>query len=452
MLSPPSYAETLRRNAAVGCRWAQVLVVLAACSSDPVAPSAPDAGSAGASAADGGKSSASDAAAEEGDAAGAAGRTADGSHAAGAGGAGDCAPSASSESAADGGERCPAPQPPAAGTSGQAGSGASKEPNAHEISGKLADAFCAALTDCLGPQKVSALLGREPCATRVGGDLEQSELAGLDDSIGSGRIQLHAELLAQCYADTRAFGCKVQTDRLPGSCQQALAGQVALGGTCSIGSECQGDAFCRAGECPRTCDARLAEGSPCRRDDECKVGTFCNAGTCAVPAAVGAACGGETGAVCAFGSSCVGSTDSEPGECKSNREIQSGELGDVCTPGGTLCREGLNCAYDGDSGFECQAAVSAGAACHLALPGQCPVDQYCDAKDVSTEGQCKALPGDGTACVLSDECAPRHICVLENDEPVCRRIGDLGDSCAADGLCRSNHCDQGQCKLEPACN
>jgi hypothetical protein len=178
---------------------------------------------------------------------------------------------------------------------------------------------------------------------------------------------------------------------------------------------------------------------------------FCNAGSCAAPAALGAACNGSSGGVCAFGASCVGSTDVKAGTCKANSEIQLGAVGAVCMPGGVLCREGLSCAFDGADGFSCQAAVAADAACHLALPSQCPIDQYCDAADVTTPGSCVALPTEGAACVLTDECAPRHICVLENDKPICRRIGDLDESCVADGLCRSDHCQGGRCSLRPAC-
>lgn len=319
------------------------------------------------------------------------------------------------------------------------------------IADDLADAVCAALEACLGAQKLSALFQREACRSRVGAGLAQDDLARLADEVNAGRVAFHPELLEACYGDTRALGCEIQTQRLPDSCQRAIAGQVALGSACEIGSDCSGAGFCSSGACPRTCRARAAQGGGCKRDEECENGLFCNSGSCAAPAALGAACSGSSGGVCAFGASCVGSTSTAAGVCKKNSEIQVGALGAVCMPGGALCREGLSCAFDGVAGFNCQAAVDAGADCQLALPGQCPTDQYCDAPDVMTAGKCLPLPGDGAACVLQDECAPQHICVVEGAQNVCRRFGDLGDACQVDGLCRSGHCDAGKCALRPAC-
>jgi hypothetical protein len=333
------------------------------------------------------------------------------------------------------------------------GGGTAADPSAPvaEIAMKLGGAVCDALAACLGPQKLSALFNREACATRIVGGLAQDDLAPLSDSIQKQRVALHAEQLAACYDDTRALGCEVQTQRLPASCQAAIAGQVAVGDVCSIGSDCAGEAFCPLTACPRVCTERNASGGTCNRDEECVSGLLCTAGTCAAPAALGAACAGSSGAVCALGASCVGSTDTKSGHCTSNAEVQADALGAACSPGGTLCQEGLSCAWDGSAAFSCQAAAGPNAACHLALPTQCPVDQYCDAKDVMTEGKCVVLPGDGQACAVSDQCAPGALCVLESSKSICRKIGDLGDACSQAGLCRSGSCTGGKCTTRPVC-
>jgi hypothetical protein len=111
----------------------------------------------------------------------------------------------------------------------------------------------------------------------------------------------------------------------------------------------------------------------------------------------------------------------------------------------------LSCAFDGAAAFSCQAAAAANGACQLALPTECPVDQYCNAPDVMTLGQCAALPSAGSACVLSDECAPGDLCVDENGQNVCRRLADLGEACTRDGLCRSGSCVSGQCAAPAVC-
>jgi Dickkopf N-terminal cysteine-rich region len=320
------------------------------------------------------------------------------------------------------------------------------------IAAALAKAVCGALDECLGAQKLSALFGREPCETRFSKSLAQDDLASLDASVRSGRVRIDADALAKCYQDTRALVCRVQAERLPASCQTAIAGQVVIGAVCSIGSDCAGEAFCPQSACPRACTARAAKTEACTRDEECQTGLICNVDHCEQPAAVGAMCAGDTSTVCAFGNSCVGSTNTQAGVCKPNAEVQIGALDAVCTPGGTLCQEGLSCAFDGKSGFNCQAAAGTDDSCHLALPTECPNEDYCDAADVMTAGTCVTLPSDGAACVLGDQCAPGHVCVPDSaKKPVCRRVGDLGESCTVAAMCRSGYCADGSCAKRALC-
>jgi len=321
------------------------------------------------------------------------------------------------------------------------------------MSHSLAKAVCASLLKCLGEQKLRAFVDSEVCEDRFAAGFAQSDFSSLSDSIKRGRVELHADSLEQCYADTRKQSCAIQTERLPASCQKALAGTVAEGDTCTTGADCAGGAFCEAGACPRVCSPRQDAAGSCTRDEECKSGLICVQSKCTAPAAIGEPCGGTSGAVCALGTSCLGSTTEAAGQCATNASVQVGAVGEVCTPGGTLCLEGLSCAYDGDQGFNCQVAVAAGEACHLALPTQCPTAQYCTAEDVTTEGRCAALPVEGEPCVLGSECAGGHVCLSAGGESiVCRRVRDLAENCEVDAMCRSGRCAQGKCAATEVCD
>jgi hypothetical protein len=321
------------------------------------------------------------------------------------------------------------------------------------LSGDLAAALCHSLRTCLGEQKLSAFVDGESCETRFTASFAQSDFGTLADSVKRGRVETHLDKLEQCYADTRARGCDIQTQRLPSSCQEALQGTVEVGATCTTSSDCVTGSFCPSSACPRVCSARHVAAESCARDEECDAGLICVRGKCGAPAAVGAACAGSSGGVCALGTSCVGSTKDQAGKCVENKKIQVGAVGDTCTPGGTLCQEGLSCAYDGSAGFNCQSAVSSGAVCHLALPSQCPQDEYCTASDVTTQGQCAPLPKDGEACVLGSECAGGHVCVAAADmKPVCAKLQDLGAACTQDAVCRSGHCRDSQCVVTEVCD
>lgn len=317
---------------------------------------------------------------------------------------------------------------------------------------ELAGAICSSLQKCVGEQKLAALMAREDCNERLTKTFAQSDFAGLADSIESGAVVFDESALEACYRDARSLACDAQTERLPPSCQRALAGQRRAGESCTLGVDCVPEAFCPStAECPRTCEPTRPAGQRCARDEECQRGLICVEGQCSAPVAAGSACAGDSGAICALGLSCVGSTDTEPGTCQENREVQVGGLGDVCTPGGRLCKEGLSCAYDSPSTFKCRAAAKRGATCRLALPGQCPLDSYCNAPEVTADGECVALPVDGEDCVLGDDCAPGHVCTVKDDSAICRRLADLGEDCLADGLCRSGLCIDGQCAARPVC-
>jgi hypothetical protein len=338
-----------------------------------------------------------------------------------------------------------------AGTDAQASDAA--QVDVEGFSRGLAAALCESLKTCLGEQKLRTFVKNEDCETRFAASFAQGDFATLQDSVERGRVEVRPEAVDKCYADTRAMGCAIHTERLPASCQEAFAGQVAAGGTCTSGNDCAGKSYCPTTACPRACTARHAAAESCTRDEECESGLICAQSVCAKPAALGAACAGTSGGQCALGSSCVGSTKEQAGRCVANAEVQAGAIGDVCTPGGTLCREGLSCAFDGNEGFSCQRASASGEACHLALPTQCPAAEYCTAEDVTTEGRCAALPTDGQPCVLGSECAGGHVCMSAGESAVvCKRVRDLAEACEADAMCRSGRCAQGKCAAIDVCD
>lgn len=321
-----------------------------------------------------------------------------------------------------------------------------------ELPDAFAEAICGALLDCVGPSKLRDLTEREDCASAVSAELRAKDFAYMEAAIASGRVIYDPAQLAACAAGIRALACGVLTQTFPEPCVQVLEGNVAVGAECVITAECEGTAFCTRGDsCPSTCQPLLAAGGQCDADGQCGDGLACVGGTCAALSEDGEPCAGGSGMACALGLSCVGSTDTQAGRCEPNTEVQAGDEGEACEPGGLLCREGLSCVFDGSAAFHCEAAVDLNGACHLGLPGQCPDDAYCDSTEITEPGTCRMLPGDGEACVLGDLCLGGHVCVVEDTVATCRAIADNGEACSVAAACRSGHCPGGSCEPPPAC-
>src|SRR5262245_10705755 len=81
--------------------------------------------------------------------------------------------------------------------------------------GEFAAASCDALHECVGESKLRELTGREDCETRVTAELENGELAYIDDSITTGRVLYNPQQLDDCLAGIRDMGCAVATDTYP---------------------------------------------------------------------------------------------------------------------------------------------------------------------------------------------------------------------------------------------
>jgi hypothetical protein len=345
-----------------------------------------------------------------------------------------------------------------AGSSGMTSEGGSGGSNTDpmpiaELPDAFASAICDALESCVGAAKLRDLTKREDCDERVAAELRATDFAHMDMAISAGRVLYDPSKLAACLDGVRALECDVLADSFPQPCVDVLAGNVALGDECMISAECQGTAFCKGTTaCPSTCAELLGENAACTGDGDCGDDLLCVGGACRRPAADGAACAGNSGAFCGLGLSCLGSTDTLAGQCTPNSEVQVGAEGASCDPIGTLCREGLSCVFDGGSGFHCEGPVASGGACHLGLPGQCPIDEYCGAMEVTQASTCRELPSAGQACALGELCAAGLACVQEGSAFTCRAIEDNGGDCAADQACRSGNCTAGKCAPPPICN
>lgn len=336
----------------------------------------------------------------------------------------------------------------AAGTSGGDGDAGGTTVPLSELPAAFAGAICDALEACVGPAVLGQLMEREDCSGRITKELQATDFAHMDAAIAAGRVLYDPTKLEECTTGIRAMECDVIAYSYPQACVDVLQGNVAIDGECVISAECAGTAFCGGdGSCPSTCTALLDEGDACSGDSQCGDGLRCIGGQCAPPSKTGGDCGGDSGKVCALGFNCMGATDVAVGTCVPNADVQVGEVGEACEPGGLLCEDGLSCVFDGASSFTCEEKVGPGEECNLGLPGQCPVDEYCD----TTLGTCQPWPVDGELCVLSGDCAAGHACVPEGSEATCRAMQDNGGSCGADALCRSGNCVGGACMPPPAC-
>lgn len=374
---------------------------------------------------------------------------------AGAGSTGDSGSSAGDGSEAGSGE---------SGDSGNAGSDATPPDELPDPSVPLpmtplsdlpqvfAGAICGALRDCLGESKLRELTHRESCGTAVTAELRAKDFAHMDAAVSAGHVLYDPDHLSECVDGIRALSCDVLTHTFPQPCVDVLDGNVAIGEPCTITAECEGAAFCSGADiCPSTCAALLAEGASCNGDDQCSDGLGCIGGKCTAASRAGEDCGGTSGKVCALGFNCKGATDTDIGSCVTNAEIQVGDEGDACEPGGALCKDGLSCVFAGNGAFHCEAAVASGEACHLGLPGQCPNEQYCDSTEITAASTCRDLPGVDQPCVLGALCQGGSVCIQDGDQRVCRAIADNGGGCADDVACRSGRCLSGQCAPPPSC-
>jgi Dickkopf-like protein len=324
-----------------------------------------------------------------------------------------------------------------------------------ELPAKYSAALCAVFTSCAGDLLAMFRPG-EDCLTTMQVTVAES-FAPLQGAVRAGRVRYHPEHAQACLDDVAASGCSGLDRREPASCQLALEGRAAADADCTIDAECAGEQYCKvASACPGKCAAYELAGSECSRDDHCASGLACDDnGHCVAPSKEGELCRqGEPD--CASGLLCLGedSDAGTPGKCYPIADALKGELGDACTLE-TLCQAGLACEISSSDlvDGECVAKVSPGAACHAAIPDECPDDQYCKlAAGPLTAGVCTAKPMAGEACAAglgtANICAPYTRC----DAGLCREIAHAGEDCHADDTCYSGHCVGNACVTDDHCD
>jgi hypothetical protein len=333
-------------------------------------------------------------------------------------------------------------------------------PELTELAPLFAEAICGEIHECGGETFLAEQLGGENCVATVTAEMEDKAVVELGAAVDAGSVVYRASNVDPCMSALRKTGCSILTRRINQleGCKQVFEGNVEVGGDCDIDESCGGDAYCqRTTTCPGKCAERSAEGEDCSRNEECKDGLTCNEqGQCEAPSEEGDTCGGASPG-CGLGQICVGAVASTgaPGQCKPNEEAFVAKEGDACDPSGSFCEPALSCAaMPGMLGPEwtCKQPAKSGGACSLAVPSQCPQDEFCDGKG-ALQGECQPLPKAGEACrnepmMVGSACAPGLLC---GSDDACREPGRIGEACGADGDCVSGLCEDDKCAEPELC-
>lgn len=324
-----------------------------------------------------------------------------------------------------------------------------------------AGAVCKAYESCFGGM-LQVFLGGESCQTNYETAIGD-ELPRIKQAIDGGTVVYDGKKVEACLSAIEKQGCSLEGE--PAECTAAMDGTVEVGGDCQMDMECKGgDTHCKvAAACPGKCAKKELAGGGCDGDSDCAAGLKCSEATqkCIAPAAAGAACEGDgTAPECTPGYFCIGSNDEakQPGTCKTFTEAFSGKSGDACFfDGKPACSSDLRCivqSFDTTTTkivTACGAPFASGAACKIAIPDGCPVDEYCKVPQNSIDGTCTPRPGAGQDCAKlfeDDLCAAGTRC----ENGVCRALQHLGAQCAIDDVCYSGNCVNGGCAPAGSCS
>lgn len=331
-----------------------------------------------------------------------------------------------------------------------------------------AEAYCGVLTRCLPPAIAELVFGGADCETSVLAALEDGESMDLQNAIDAGRVIYDPTKVDACFQMLETLECTMQASTVleQGDCGEIVTGTVAEGGDCGLSAECMGSTFCdRTAGCPGVCAPRYDAGHACTDDDECTRPLSCDSETakCAMSGQADDACGGGVSPDCGLGFMCAGDDAGTmtAGKCKPIDEVFAAAEGAVCDfDTSQLCVDGLSCVVTitgmgagAMTDFACTAKVASGAACHFAIPPQCPSGEYCDGLDPmagDVDGTCTPLPGEGAACVAQygAPCAGDLVC---DADAKCHPLGRLGDPCVSALGCASGRCVTGTCQRPPKC-
>lgn len=338
----------------------------------------------------------------------------------------------------------------------------SNSPTIEEVPELYADAICDAFLTCLGPAAPKNLSRDECVATNLAG-IEDGDFQFLQGSIDAGRVTYNAGHVRPCLDELVTTPCEqLGTGHMPESCRRTFVGTVATGDDCALDEECSGEAFCDTTgmACPGTCTTLGAAGADCDDDNQCGDGLACGLnGTCSTLASEGDTCGGNA-ADCGLGLVCAGENEDQniSGTCEPTADVFVGAVGDDCSlSDGIFCEEGVSCVATLSGTmvtWQCEAEVAADADCKLAIPDQCPADQFCDVNPGSNPprfaGTCTDLPRAGQDCSdWQNRCDNGSVCDANG---LCQPINRIGGSCSADEQCASDNCQSGTCAAPDLCD
>lgn len=329
-----------------------------------------------------------------------------------------------------------------------------------DVPALYADAFCDNVDTCGGPL-IEAFLGGNDCVDIFGPAITDGQLPLWQAGIEAGTIAYDGSMVSACLREIDRLGCAAFNARDIEACVAVFTGTVAAGGVCNSNEECTGSLYCDSGSaCPGTCATRRAAGAACGDDETCTSGLTCEDGECTQPAALGAACGGDSAPDCALPGFCVGEDDDAgtPGTCRNIDDVFTASIGEPCdVENGVFCTGDASCALveadfmTGATTWTCVAPSASGGSCNAGFPDPCPSGQGCDA-DIfsgSLDGTCQALPNAGMPCAdsfIGAACADGLSCVDET----CASIARLGAACEVGEGCASGFCEAGVCSV-PAC-
>lgn len=336
-----------------------------------------------------------------------------------------------------------------------------------QVPAKYAAALCDAYAACVGPL-LDVYTPGEDCTVRTA-DVIEDEFRAVERAVEAGRIEYDGTKLQACLDEIQQRSCETLLEREPEACRDALRGTIEQGGDCSLSEECEGSQFCSfEQQCPGKCMPLQLSGGACQSDGQCDSGLVCSEATerCVEPAGPGDRCGGDE-PECAPGYFCKGANEEQntSGNCRTYEDVFAAGTGAACDIlANDWCEPGLSCALQSISAdftleATCVAKVSNGAACRVAVPDQCPADEFCELApaappQVSFEGTCRPRPEPGQKCGVAlpgdtegSVCAAYARC----DAGTCRALAGLGERCQSDGVCLSSRCVDGACVSNDSC-
>src|SRR5215471_4534732 len=318
-----------------------------------------------------------------------------------------------------------------------------------DLPAAAAKTYCQAIKQCLGD--LIFFVPQPDCEANFESTYRNGNYAATQAAINASVVRYDAQKASSCIDALTAQGCDLFVQRAPAICDEALAGDVPLGGACSIDSECAGLAYCdvRAAVCPGVCAERRGDGQSCVEDSNCQSGLTCHAQVCKAPATAGQACDGPTGVGCRPGLFCVGASANLAGTCADPATVLSAKMGQACDlMAQRLCETPLTCAIDSvaPNTFSCHAKSASGQPCALGLPEPCPEGEYCNAPlTAPTSGSCAPLPKAGETCATGPthplHCAGGLTCV----GTTCQAKKANGASCSVAEECYGGRCTAAVC-------